>query len=168
MLNSKQEHSCSIPPDAHLCDTAGMQHWTLDYLTAVLERMDWSANRLATETGLAASTINRPLREKDWKFGLSAKTVARIHAATGVDPKPFMPDGMEEPAEMYRASSDSLAARVLRDMDKPDDEKPNAQARNEIKIAVVGDLAQIVATVDKAGLAKLRAKLEAIEAVIDD
>jgi transcriptional regulator with XRE-family HTH domain len=149
------------------------KHWTIEYLGQVLEQRDWSMARLAREAGVSASTINRPMREANWSFALHPGTVAKIHAASGIDPRDFMPRDMEEPPEMFRASTDTVAAQVLRNLDKPpvaepDEGRPNAQARNEIKIAVVGDLAQIVATVDRAGLAKLRAKLDAIDAMLDD
>jgi hypothetical protein len=46
--------------------------------------------------------------------------------------------------------------------------KPNGQPKNEVRITVVGPLAHIEATVDRAGLAKLRARLDAIESMLDD
>lgn len=147
-------------------DNVGMTHWTLNYLASVLERRDWSMNKLAKLAGVTPSTINRPLRDKDYAHGLSPRTVAKIHQASGIDPVEFMPKDMQEPGEMFRAATDSTAARALAEMDNP--QKPNAQNRNEIKIAIVGDLCQIVATVDKSGIANLRRKLDAIEAMIDD
>jgi hypothetical protein len=46
--------------------------------------------------------------------------------------------------------------------------KPNGEPTNEIKVTVAGPFARIVATVDRVGLAKLRAKLDAIESMLDD
>lgn len=40
-------------------------------------------------------------------------------------------------------------------------------AVNEIKIGIKGDVAQIIATVDREGIAKLRKKLDAIESLLD-
>ncbi|AVO36615.1 hypothetical protein [Pukyongiella litopenaei] len=147
--------------------TDNEKHWTVAYLSHVLEAMDWSMNRLATETGLAASTINRPMREDDWKFGLSSKTVQKIHAATGIDPADFMPTGFDEPTAMWRAA-DTYSGRTLRRLLDDKESTPDRDRGNEIKIAIVGSRAQIVATVDKAGLAKLRAKLELLADLLED
>ncbi|MBY6120237.1 hypothetical protein KUV64_13955 [Mameliella alba] len=126
-------------------------------------------SQLAREAGVAASTINRPMREQDWSFALHPGTVAKIHAASGIDPAEFMPREMQEPPEMYRAATDSLAARALRDLDDPKDTSkppPDAQSTNEIKIAVVGDMVQISATVNKDGLAELRRRLDLAEQMV--
>ncbi|WP_181892982.1 hypothetical protein [Falsiruegeria mediterranea] len=139
-----------------------MTHWTREYVLAVLERQDWSMNRLATEIGVAATTINRPLKSKDASAGLSAKTISKIYETTGVDPSEFAPVGMSEPIALY--------------MEKPQGRRPETTAdralkkvissqtgeHQEQKIAIVGDLVQVAATVDKDGLEKLIKRLNLI------
>lgn len=147
--------------------SGGMRDWAIDYLLHVMEVKGWSANRLATEAGVASSTIARPLREKDWAFRLSRDTINKVAAASGVDPAAFAPRGMAEGGLSSAVRPDTVAARSLRALDQAQP-MPSAFERNEIKIAVVGPLAQIVATVDRAGLAKLRQKLDIIESMLDD
>lgn len=145
-----------------------MKDWALDYVLHVLEAKDWSANRLATLAGVAASTINRPLREPDWKHKLSRTTIAKIQEASGIDPGPFIPEGFAEDKALFATGRiRTTADRALEHLDQPGS-GPNAQATNEIKIAIVGNLAQIVATVDRSGIARLRQKLDAIESMLDD
>lgn len=145
-----------------------MRDWAISYILAVLEAKDWSANQLATNAGVAASTINRPLREKDWPHKLSRTTISKIRDVSGVDPTPFIPDSFAEDAAVFgNGGPNTLAARSLSTIDRPE-AVPNAQTLNEIKIAVVGPLAQIVATVNREGLTKLRQKLDAIEAMLDE
>ncbi|KID12543.1 transcriptional regulator [Ponticoccus alexandrii] len=145
------------------------KHWTVNYLQHILETRDWSMNQLAERAGLAASTINRPLRTQDYSLALSARTVAKLHAASEIAPDPFMPAAMQEPPGMYRAATDSTASRVLQALDDPPHEKGiGAQPRNDIKIAVVGDMAQIIATVDREGLDRLEAKLQTLRQLLDD
>lgn len=142
-----------------------MRDWAIDYILHVLEKMDWSANRLATEAGVASTTISRPLRERDNYAGrLSRSTIEKIRAVTGIDPGPFIPREMAEDADHFASPSParSRADRLIARLDG-EDAKP---ARNEIKIAVVGDLAQIVATVDLEGIEKLRRKIDAIEEML--
>jgi hypothetical protein len=143
-----------------------MTDWTIDYIKHVLETRDWSANKLAAMAGLAASTIGRPLREQGrLDYRLSRLSIQKIAKASGVDPTPFIPTGLFEEAGSYVPST--RTGRILADLDS-DPPSPASQPVNEIKIAVVGPLAQIVATVDRAGLARLRAKLDAIESMLDD
>jgi transcriptional regulator with XRE-family HTH domain len=143
-----------------------MNDWTIDYIKHVLETRDWSANKLATMAGLASSTIARPLREGGrLDYRLSRLTIQKIAKASGVDPGPFIPAGLFEEAASYTPAT--RAGRILAELDG-DAARAAAQPTNEIKIAIVGSLAQIVATVDRAGLARLRAKLDAIESMLDD
>lgn len=144
-----------------------MRHWTLDYVLAALEKKDWSPTRLAKEAGVSASTINRPLRERDWPYGLKPQTVAKIHRVTGLDPKPFMPTGMQEPAQMYLARPKTTADRVLENLPPADQETAQAPSRtNEIRIDISGETARIIAVVDHEGLQTLRSKLDALEIVL--
>lgn len=154
-----------MPPSGLFCDAPPMRDWAIDYVLHVLEQKDWSANRLAGEAGLAASTIARPLRERDYAGKLSRTTIAKIHAATGIDPAPFAPDGFHESEGVYAGSP---AVRKILEAVGRGETAPSAMNRNEVKVAVVGDLAQIVATVDREGLARLRKKIDAIEAMLDD
>lgn len=145
-----------------------MRDWAINYVLHVLEAKDWSANRLANETGLATFTINRPLREKDWPHKLSRTTINKIQTASGIDPAPFIPAGLAEDSGSYlNGPVATVARRALESLDTSP-AAPSALQVNEIKVAVVGPLAQIVATIDRSGVAKLRQKLDAIEAMLDD
>lgn len=144
-----------------------MRDWAIEYILHVLEAKNWSANRLATKAGVAASTINRPLREPDWPHKLSRTTVQKIQIASGIDPKSFIPEGFAEDEVMFaRSTASDRNRRVLELLDQPP--QAPSQPVNEIKIAVVGKIAQIVATVDRDGINRLRAKLDAIERMLDD
>ena len=167
MLTQNQGHLCSINVGAHLCQCSRMKHWTVEYILHVLEQRDWSANRLAQEAGVAVSTIGRPLREQDYKYALSPATVAKVHKASGIDPKPYMPKEMSEPNEMYRAGTGSTAARALKRLMEKETDQIARESINHIQIAVCGSIAQIVATIDREGIEKLRKKLDAIEAMLD-
>lgn len=150
------------------CDNVPMKDWAITYILHVLEVKDWSANRLATEAGLASSTINRPLREPDWPHEISRTTIKKVQKASGIDPAPFIPDGFSEDKSIFTSPRrQTVADRALAELDQPK-QTPNAQTINEIKIAVVGPLAQIVATVNREGIARLRAKLDAIESMLDE
>ena len=145
-----------------------MKDWALDYLLHVMTERGWSANRLAREAGLATSTIARPLREPDYKHSLSRTTITKVAEASGIDPAPFIPEGFAEDKALFQGSRPRSAADLALERLDQHSDGPNAQTTNEIKIAVVGRLAQIVATIDRAGIAKLRAKLDAIESMLDD
>lgn len=145
-----------------------MRDWAIDYVLHVLDAKQWSMNRLAGEAGVSASTINRPIRIKDYPGRLSRDTIAKIQKASGIDPGDFIPDGFAEDKALFdKARPRTVADESLSRLDAPE-AGPNAQAPNEIKIAVVGRLAQILATVDRAGIARLCAKLDAIESMLDD
>lgn len=174
MLSTNAQYSARaflhIPRSSALVQAARMRDWAIDYILNVLEIKEWSANRLATEAGVAASTINRPLRDPEWPHKLSRSTIAKIRDASGVDPAPFIPTEMAEDAEIF-----SRGQRLLQQVGSVDamgeaegQSALNAQKRNEIKVAIVGPLAQIVATIDKDGIDRLRAKLDAIESMLDD
>jgi len=156
-----------MPENSSKGHTNGMRDWAVEYLLHVLEAKDWSVNRLASESGVATSTLARPLREKDWPHKLSRGTIHKVREATGIDPSPFIPkEFSEERTEFARARPETSADRVLHNLDH-DGPQQAEQPLNEIKIAVVGTRAQIVATIDRQGIAKLREKLNAIEAMLD-
>lgn len=130
-------------------------------------------NKLATEANIAASTINRPIREPDWPHGLSPRTIAKVHTASGIDPSSFMPNSMEEPAAMYLGAPmgkrpETSADRALAKLIAPDDDTTAEDRPNKISISVSDSKAQIVATVDKRGLEQLRRKIDALIAVLED
>jgi len=165
-----------MPRRVRFCENARMRDWAIDYILHVLVAKNWSANRLATEAGVAASTINRPLRDKNWSNNFSRTTLMKIQEASGIDPKPFIPAEMTEESEMFSAKAnrtgmgrrpESLADRVLLGLDIAS-VPPLPLDINKIKIAVAGPIAQIVATVDRTGLARLRRKLDAIESMLED
>ena len=127
-------------------------------------------NRLAKEAGVTASTINRPLRDRDYSGSLSRQTIRKIAVASGIDPAPFIPENMAEDARIFAGMAErarTYVDRALEQLDKPPATTGTGLGRNEIKIAVVGELAQIVATIDREGLADLRRKIDAIELMIE-
>ena len=157
-----------IPDNKVFWHSSAMRDWSIKYMMDVLEKKDWSPNRLANQSGLATSTIARPLREKDYPHKLSRSTISKIWRASGIDPSPYIPKGLHEDAAIFsQQSPQTTAARVLSDLDNnlPDG---RTQKRNEIKHAVVGDVAQIVATVDLEGIQKLRRLLDKIESILKD
>jgi len=167
IAHSNARANLLITSDRHLWHHRNMRDWAIDYILDVLERKGWSANKLAQEAGVAASTISRPLRTKDYANKLSRQTVAKIQAASGIDPAPYIPGEFAEDAAVFSGVQKTHAGRALAKLDQ-DEATPNAQSVNEIRIAVVGPVAQIVATIDREGIAKLRKKLDAIESMIDD
>jgi transcriptional regulator with XRE-family HTH domain len=150
-----------------------MRDWAIDYIVHVLEAKDWTMNRLSEEAGVAASTINRPLRDRNYPHSLSRATIRKIAAASGIDPAPYIPADQSEDRALFAGFAErarTYADRALEDLDKPPEAKGTplaASPLNEIKIAVVGNLAQIVATIDREGLQRLRQKLDALEAMLD-
>lgn len=128
----------------------GMEHWIRNYILNVLEKKDWSPNRLASEAKLSTSTIARPLREKDWKFDMKPSTIRKIQKASGIDPTPYMPNELRENAVLY-TTTDKLDAPL--DL-------------NRIVISVSEDIATIDARVDAKGLARLREKLDALATIL--
>jgi len=161
--NINQVQSCRWRRMAEMCISAQMTDWAISYIKHVLVTKDWSANRLAAEAGLSASTISRPLATPDYKGAIARKTIARIYKASGIDPAPFAPSGLQETAaEYFTARPETTADRALAAMlDKG--KAPAAPVTNEIRVAVFGPLAQIVATIDIHGIGKLRRKLDALE-----
>lgn len=146
--------------------TMPMKDWAIDYVLHVLETKDWTMNRLATETGVAASTINRPLRDKSWKGKLSRDTISKIQAASGINPREFITDGFAEDHPRFASSgSVTVSGSALSALDEP--HSLTTQKINEIKIAIDGSNAQIVATINREGIATLRRKLDLLEEMLD-
>jgi lambda repressor-like predicted transcriptional regulator len=152
-----------------------MRDWALDYILHVMQAKNWSANRLAIEASVASSTIARPLRQSDWPHKISRTTIAKVYEASGIDPNGFIPDGMAEDKALFSGPPPGTnAPRFFAEMvaNQPmatiEFGRPTFTKVNEIKIEVVGAWAQIVATVDRSGIGRLRAKLDAIESMLDD
>lgn len=145
-----------------------MRDWAVEYILHVLETKDWSPNRLASEAGLAASTIARPLRDKNWSYNISRRTLMKIRTASGIDPGMFSPKGFSEDSSIFSDNYPKTTARhVLENLDQ-NSQDTKELAVNQIKITIVGNLAKIEATVDRDGIAKLKLKLDTIATIIDD
>jgi transcriptional regulator with XRE-family HTH domain len=149
-----------------------MEHWTKSYVFAVLEQMQWSMNKLATEIGVSASTINRPIRAE----GLSAKTVSKIYNVTKVDPEPYFPKGFSEPPSLFkdpfqipprRAPADIRREQLVMRGQEITSETPDLAAQYT-DISMRGHLVQIHAVCDKAGLSRLIEKLTITLDILDD
>jgi len=59
------------------------------YLRYVLKEMGISATELAKRSGLASTTLTRPLNDPGHKFSLTTKTIQRIAEVSGISPGPF-------------------------------------------------------------------------------
>jgi len=153
MHSHAQEHFCAWLLAALCGDIYGMSDWARQYILHVLETRDWSANRLAQEAKVAASTINRPLYNKDWPFQLSRGTIEKVRAASGIDPTPFMPEGFGE------SSAPEYAAPA------PHGDDPEM---NTVRLSIDGGVARLEAVVDTNGIARLRRAIEAIELALSD
>lgn len=54
------------------------------YVLSVCDQTGWDLTTLARRAGLAASTLTRPMNSKDWKGGLSLRSLGKIAKASGV------------------------------------------------------------------------------------
>jgi len=150
---------------------SAMTDRALDYIKHVLEQRDWSASRLADEAGLSPSTLNRPLAQPDWPHQISRRTIEKVFVASGVDPSPFGLSGYSKSAAsgLHSPPQETVAGRILREKVAGAEVKQGAHPiEPDLKIGIHGRFVQIVATVDKAGLAELRRKLDAIETILDE
>lgn len=135
-----------------------MRDWAIDYMLHVLEARNWSPNRLASEAGVASTTISRPLKEPEYPHKLNRTTIAKIHAASGIDPAPFAPK--ETP---YIA--DTLPRGMA---EQPTPMRIHAEGRNSLSILIDGPLVRIQGVLDKEGAKKLRESLDHIIAILAD
>ena len=143
-----------------------MRDWAIDYILHVLEKKDWSMNRLAKEAHVSASTINRPLRDPDWPHKLSRDTIAKIREASGIDPSPFIPTSFAEDAAVFSADKPSPGDEALQIMLAK--KRGAATPLNEIKVVMANGIAEIHAVINREGIAKLRKKIDAIESMLED
>ena len=144
-----------------------MRDWSINYMLHVLEAKNWSANRLAKEADVASSTINRPLREKDWKFKLSRTTINKIQRASGIDPSPFVPVEMREEGSIF--SLPRPKSNADRALERLDEAAPAETAKHQdIRFAIADGYVQISAIVDRNGIDKLREKLDQIASLLED
>lgn len=125
-----------------------MANWTVDYVRHVLDARGWNGAELAERAGVSASTINRPINTPGYPNHISARTLEKIAAASGIDFMAFAPvHGFSEPA---------ATARPL---------EP-ARARQNIHIVIDGATARLEATVTRENIAEVRRKLDLIEALL--
>lgn len=141
-----------------------MHDWALAYVRHVMAEKGWTGADLAKRIGMAPSTINRPLNDPDHKSMLSRKTIGQIAQVSGIDPAPFAPGGLAEATASYLPYVSS-AARALAGLDAP---LADGVQKVDVKIGIHGRFAQIIATIDKAALAELRAKLDYLEQLMSD
>lgn len=156
-----------IPEIRAKVHSPNMRDWAFDYVLHVLEEKGWSMNRLANEIGVAASTINRPLRDPDWPHSLSRKTISKIWETTGIDPAPFIPEGFSEDRSMFSPRRPEDQAVRPSPMPIRTEAPSSFDQENKIRITLDGHRVLVDATVDRDGLAKLRQKLETIESLLD-
>lgn len=135
-----------------------MDQWTLRYLDAVMAQTGWSMNQVSELTGIAASTVNRPYREGG---NLSRRTLDKIHEKSGLDPKPYAPESVR--ARWYGLEDEGADFKPRPD---PSPTLTIMSGRSNIKVSIDSGIAEIAATVDADGIAKLREKLDLIEALL--
>jgi transcriptional regulator with XRE-family HTH domain len=61
----------------------------LTYVRFILQELKLSPSALAKLAGISSSTLTRPLNNERHKFMLSTKTIAKLAAASGINPAPF-------------------------------------------------------------------------------
>lgn len=125
----------------------GMEDWALQYLRHVLEAKGWTPADLSRLTGLAHSTINRPLNDPKHKSRLSRNTIATIHKASGIDPAPFA-HGAAPQDDVHRRPA----------LDAPGDPP--------FRVTFDGRFVDVTAHVDAANLSSLISHLQAILALM--
>lgn len=129
---------------------------------------------LRRQSGVSYDTINK--LETGKQESTSPENLVALAEVLGAE---LLPDRLKDGFSEPNGSFESSASRTLKSLEPAQEHlgdtetegsagHPSALHVNEIKIATVGKLAQIVATVDKDGLAKLRKKLDAIETMLDD
>nr|WP_323779582.1 hypothetical protein [Amylibacter sp.] len=150
-----------------------MRDWAIDYILHVLDAKSWTANRLASEAGVAASTINRPLREKNWPHKLSRATLVKIRDASNIDPSPFIPEEADESAFLSMnydlgAPTEETMARLESAVQshKQTWPSPTRLEKGDIEISISGNHAYIEAFIHLDDIARLRKKLDAIEMML--
>lgn len=154
--------------DARVMTNTGLN----DKLKELRERAGLSIRDVGRALGSSGSSYSHyeyRYKEDHLPFRI-AQQLARLYARHGIAPEDVMAlagdsGGLSDPGSHFSSQKPATAAaRALRNLDRP----PASHGGNEIKIAIVGNTAQIVATVDREGLDALRRKLDAIEDLITD
>lgn len=143
-----------------------MRDWAIDYIMHVLEQKDWSMNRLATEAGVASTTISRPLKDSTYSGHLARSTIAKIREASGIDPTPFIPKELLEDTEHFahlprenRARSQAASEAVV---------PSHSEKLNQVVFTFDGQTVKLEGTFDRRGLVELHKKIEKIESLFID
>jgi transcriptional regulator with XRE-family HTH domain len=144
------------------------------------EAIGLSETALGKEAGLSGDAVRnwRRALSEGKSPGANIKSLNAIATTLGVSYS-WLVEGKDTPDEEMGMREDgnvyinidgknrrSSAAEALANLDDPKIIS-DVNTRNEIKIGIKGDLAQIIATVDREGIEKLRKKLDAIEALLD-
>lgn len=142
-----------------------MRDWAYDYLEGVLQQTGWTMNGLASRVGVAASTINRPMRDKQYSGQMSRATLRKIMEISGVDPAPYAP------ASELALLTGPLAAMAEGPRGFQPAPAPTLSlhsGQDQFVISIAGGRAQITADVGPHGIAKLREKLDLLELLLKD
>lgn len=146
-----------------------MRDWAIDYITHAIEAKGWSMSRLAQEAGVAASTINRPLRDPDWPHKLNRTTIAKIRSATGIDPTPFIPADSAEDQAFFASEGVEKGPVETAPQPKPGEVYLVRDSKlNQLSIMSNGELIQITGTFNREGLKKLQERITNIVNLMDD
>jgi phage repressor protein C with HTH and peptisase S24 domain len=82
------------------------------YIQRVLDVTGWSPTELARRSGLAPTTLTRPLNDPSFPFRLSLRTLEKLYAATGMAPPSLMePATSQEPGFDTESREAALAVR---------------------------------------------------------
>lgn len=76
------------------------EDWKLTYIRHVLAQLDLKPANLAEMAGVRSTTLSRPLNSTAHQYKLSAATIEKVQAATGISFLPFAPDA--SPSEERR------------------------------------------------------------------
>jgi transcriptional regulator with XRE-family HTH domain len=135
-------------------DARGMTNTRLnEKLKSLRERAGLSIRDVGAALGSSGSSYSHyeyRYKEDHLPFRI-AQQLARLYAEHGIAAEDVMAlagnsVGLNEPPSPFAAPKpQTTAARALRNLDRP----PATDIENEIKIAIVGKTAQIVATVDR-------------------
>ena len=155
-------------------------------MPGILERIDQrsiglnlSDSAISQKAGMSPDGIRnwrRRVASGELDVGANAKSLDRIALALGVniqwlttgEGEMLSESGFAEPPADALHPMMTRPRRILEKMLERESRQDRPHDGASVQIAVDGKLAQIIAVIDRKGIAALRRKLEAIEALLDD
>lgn len=90
-------HGAIVHDFATVRDMANLNEKELAYVRSVMDKTGLSATALAAKAGISSTTLTRPLKDPDYKFAISNRTLHSIENATGISYADFLARGGHEP-----------------------------------------------------------------------